>query len=88
MKEFVVYTALRLLLLLTTYVVFAVIWALVFGREGVLWLPFVVAVIVSSLLSLRLLAPQRERFAAVVQRRAERATQRFEEMRAREDSRD
>ncbi len=88
MKEFLVYTALRLLLFVSTYAVFAGIWALVLGREGVLWLPFIAAVIVSSLLSLRLLAPQRERFAAVVQRRAERATQRFDEIKSREDSRD
>lgn len=88
MKEFVVYTVLRLLLFVTTYAVFAGVWALGLGREGVLWLPFVMAVIVSSLLSLRLLAPQRERFAAVVERRAERATQRFDEIKAREDSRD
>lgn len=88
MREFVVYTVMRLLLFVTTYAVLAGVWALAFGREGVLWLPFIVAVIVSSLLSLRLLAPQRERFAAVVQRRAERATERFDQRKSREDSRD
>ena len=41
---------------------------------------------VSSLLSLKFLAPQRERFAAVVQQRAERATSRFEERKASEDA--
>ena len=34
---------------------------------------------------MKFLAPQRERFAAVVQGRAERASARFEEMRSKED---
>jgi hypothetical protein len=85
-KPFLIYTAMRLLLFVTTYAVIAGLWVLVFGKQGVLLVPFIAAVIVSSVLSLRLLAPQRERFAAVVQARAERATQRFEERKAREDS--
>ena len=47
--------------------------------------PFLAAIVVSSLLSLKFLAPQRQRFADVVQARAERATSRFEEMRSKED---
>ena len=43
------------------------------------------AIVVSSLLSLKFLAPQRERFAAVVQARAQRATARFEERKSKED---
>lgn len=86
MKHFLIYTAMRLLLFVTTYAVIAGLWVLVFGKQGVLLIPFIAAVIVSSLLSLRLLAPQRDRFAAVVQARAERATQRFEERRSREDA--
>lgn len=85
MKAFISYTVLRLLLFLTTYLVLAGLWVLAFGRDGALLLPLIAAVIVSSLLSLRLLAPQRERFAAVVEARATRATQRFEERKARED---
>ena len=50
-----------------------------------LLVPFLAAVLISALLSLKLLAPQRERFAAVVQARAERASARFEERKARED---
>jgi hypothetical protein len=45
----------------------------------------VVAAVVSSLLSLRLLAGPRERFAESVEARAARAKGRFEEMRSRED---
>jgi hypothetical protein len=87
-KAFVIYTLLRLLLFVTTYAVVASIWALVFGRSGLLLVPFLAAIIISSLLSLRLLAPQRERFAAVVEARAQRATRKFEEIRAREDESD
>jgi hypothetical protein len=84
-KPFVIYTVLRLSLFLACYAVLAGIWALAFGKPGLLFVPFLAAIIVSSLLSLKLLAPQRERFAAVVQARAERATQKFEEIKARED---
>jgi hypothetical protein len=85
-KPFLIYTAMRLSLFVTTYAVIAGLWVLLIGEEGVLLIPFIAAVIVSSVLSLKLLAPQRERFAAVVQARAERASQRFEERKAREDS--
>jgi hypothetical protein len=85
-KAFVIYTALRLLLFVTTYAVFAGLWSLVVGQGGMLLWPFLAAIVVSSLLSLKLLAPHRERFAAVVQARAERATKRFDEIKAREDA--
>lgn len=88
MKAFVIYTLLRLLLFATTYAVFASLWALAFGRSGLLLVPFLAAIIISSLLSLRLLAPQRERFAAVIEARADRATRKFEEIRSREDQSD
>lgn len=84
-KPFLIYTAMRLLLFVTTYAVLGGIWVLAFGRDGILLLPFLAAVLISALLSLKLLAPQRERFAAVVQARAERASARFEERKARED---
>jgi hypothetical protein len=86
-KEFAVYTALRLLLFLACYAVFAGLWALAWGQsDGLLVWPFVAAIIVSSLLSLRFLRGPRERFAQRVQQRAERASARFEELRAREDA--
>ena len=84
-KPFLIYTAMRLLLFVTTYAVLGGIWVLLFGRSGLLLVPFLAAVLISALLSLKLLAPQRERFAAVVQARAERASARFEERKARED---
>jgi hypothetical protein len=84
-KAFVIYTVLRLSLFVACYAVLAGIWVLAFGKSGLLFGPFLAAIIISSLLSLKLLAPQRERFAAVVQARAERATSKFEEIKARED---
>ena len=59
---------------------------LLFDEGGLLLVPLLVAVIASSLLSLKLLAPQRERFAAVIEARAERASRAFEERKAREDT--
>lgn len=85
MKPFLVYTALRFLLFGVTYAVLAGVWVLAFGSSGVLLVPFLLAVVISMVLSVRLLAGPRQRFAAVVQERAERATQRYEQMKAKED---
>jgi hypothetical protein len=84
-KAFAIYTLLRLGLFVTSYAVLAWLWVLAFGQDGMLLVPLIGAVIVSSLLSLKLLAPQRDRFAAVIQARAERASSKFDEMRSRED---
>jgi hypothetical protein len=84
-KAFAIYTALRLGLFVVCYAVLGGLYVLVFGNTGALVWPFLVAIIVSSLLSWKFLAPQRERFAASVQARAEKATARFEEIRAKED---
>lgn len=88
MKEFATYTVLRLLLFVATYAVLAGLWVAVFGKGGILLVPFLGAIIISSLMSLKLLAPQRERFAAVVEARATRATRKFDEIKAREDHSD
>ena len=85
MKPFLIYTALRLSLLVTTFAVIAGIWVLAFGSDGLLLVPFLAALIISALLSFKLLAPQRERLAAAVQARAERASKRFEEQKSKED---
>lgn len=86
MKHFLIYTVARLGLLLLCYAVFAGLWVLAFDNDqGMLIWPFIAAVIVSSVLSLKLLQGPRERFAASVQARAERASKGFEERRARED---
>ena len=84
MKPFVIYTGLRLAMFVACYALFGWIYAGLRQPGALLW-PFLAAIVVSSLLSLKFLAPQRERFAAVVQARAERATSNFEEMRSKED---
>lgn len=84
-KEFIVYTAARL-------GVFAVIYALVLG--GYLLVqggpvpvlgPLLVAAVLSMIVSARLLRGMRERFVETVAQRAGRMSQRFEEMKAKED---
>lgn len=85
MKEFVVYTLLRVVLFLGALGITVGIWGVV-SDEGVpmIW-AVVIAFLVSGIGSLFLLDRQRERFARVVQTRAEKATHRFEETNSRED---
>lgn len=86
MKEFVAYTVARLSLFAASWGVIVGVYLLVRGHGPVpiVW-PVLVAALVSALLSAYLLRGLRERFALQVQRRAERMTQRFEELRAKED---
>ena len=87
MKHFAVYTLLRFGLFVATYAVLAGLAVALFGNNAsVLFVTLVLAAVVSSLLSLRLLAGPRERFAASVEARASRARGRSEEMRSREDA--
>jgi hypothetical protein len=86
-KHFVVYTLLRFGLFVATYAVLSAPAVLVFGNKPVvLFATLVLAALISSLLSLRLLAGPRERFAESVEARAARARGKFEEMRSREDA--
>jgi hypothetical protein len=85
-KEFAIYTLLRLAMFVVCYAVLGAVYVALFGKTGALVWPFLAALVVSSLLSLKYLAPHRERFAVVVQARAERATARYEEMRSKEDT--
>lgn len=86
MKHFLVYTVLRFGLFVACYAVLSLPAVLIFGNNvGVLFATLVLAAVVSSLLSLRLLSGPRERFAESVEARAGRAKDKFEEMRSRED---
>ena len=85
MKEFVVYTGLRLLM-------FAATFGVVIGRVArssrarrTSSPPCVIAFVVSGIGSYFLLNRQREAFAQRVEVRAERATKAFEQLRAKED---
>lgn len=88
MKDFVIYTGLRIALFIGCYAVLAAIWLLVWGDDGsryLIW-PFVAAAFVSSFLSLYLLKKPRERFAARVEARASRMTAKMQKVKAREDN--
>lgn len=86
MKHFVVYTVLRFALFLAVAAVLSTITVLVFGQSPAVWFASLIAAgVISSVLSLKLLAGPRERFAESVEARASRARAKFEEMRSRED---
>ncbi len=89
MKEFLVYTLSRLGLFVASYAVIIGIYLVVSGAGTVptIW-PFLAAIVLSSIGSVYLLRGQRERFAAVVERRAKGASRRFEQARSREDEPD
>ncbi|GAA0985418.1 hypothetical protein ENKNEFLB_04143 [Nocardioides aquaticus] len=84
MKELLVYTALRLLLLLASFAIVAGLWIAVTGGVSVFWC-LVIAFVISGIGSYYVLNPQREAFARRVEERASRASARFDEMKARED---
>jgi membrane protein implicated in regulation of membrane protease activity len=83
-KEFVVYTALRIVLFLASLAVIIGVWMLVTGSVPLVW-AFVIAFAVSGIASYFLLNRQRAAFARRVDERARRAQAAYEQMRARED---
>lgn len=84
MKEFVVYTGLRILLFLASLGVVLGVWVLVADQANLL-AGFVIAFVVSGIGSYFLLNGPREALAQRVDQRARTASSRFEEMRSRED---
>jgi hypothetical protein len=84
-KEFVVYTALRILLFVASIAIVAGIWLLLTDEAPLLWV-LVLGFALSGIASYFLLNRQRAAFASRVEERAQRASARFEEMRAREDA--
>ena len=85
MKEFVVYTALRIVLFLASFGVVVGLMALAFGGRYNLFWAVVLAFLISGIGSYFILDRQREEFARRVETRASRATAAFEERKARED---
>ena len=87
MKEFVVYTLARIGLFVGSYALIAGVYLLVTGGDSLplLW-PLLLAAVVSGIASYVLLRGMRDRFALVVQRRAEAAGRRLEATRAKEDN--
>ena len=85
MKEFVVYTAMRVVLFLASFGVVVGVMALVFdGRYNLFW-AVILAFLISGIASYFILNRQREAFARRVEARASRASAAFEERKARED---
>ena len=84
MKEFVVYTGMRLLMFAATFGIIVGVWLLV-GDEANILVAVVVAFIASGVGSYFLLDRQREALAQRVEVRAERATKAIEERKAKED---
>jgi membrane protein implicated in regulation of membrane protease activity len=85
MKEFLAYTAARLALFAATYGLVVGLYILVVGTPVPVLMTLLVAAIISGVASVYLLRGMRERFTAKVQGRADRMSQRFEEMKAKED---
>jgi hypothetical protein len=83
-KEFVVYTGLRLLMFAATLGLVIGVWLLVADRANIL-VAVVIAFVVSGIGSYFLLNRQREAFAQRVEARAARASKAFDELKARED---
>lgn len=84
MKEFWVYTGLRVLLFLATLAVVFGIWLLVADEVPVLW-AVVIAFAISGVASFYLLDRSRQAFAQRVEGRAERASAALEAQRSKED---
>ena len=85
MKEFVVYTAMRLALFVASFGVVVGVMALVLdGRYNLFW-AVILAFLISGIASYFILNRQREAFAQRVEARAARASAAFEERKARED---
>ena len=84
MKEFVIYTVLRVLLLAASLGVVVGVW-LLFDETVDLMIAILIALVVSGIGSYFLLNRYRERFARVVERRAQRAADAFERQKAKED---
>jgi uncharacterized membrane protein YfcA len=84
-KEFVVYTLLRAVLLVATFGIVAGAWLLIAGHANIL-ISIVIAFVVSGIGSYFLLQSPRNKFAQMVEARAEKATAAFDAMRAKEDA--
>ena len=84
MKEFWIYTGLRIVLFLASLALVSGAWLLVTDSVPVVW-AVAIAFVVSGIGSYVLLNRQREAFARRVDERARRMSVRFEEMKAKED---
>lgn len=84
MKEFWVYTGLRLALFLASLAVVFSAWLLIVGEANLL-IAIVISFVLSGIGSYFLLEKQRLALAQHVEARAARATTKFDEMKTKED---
>jgi ABC-type bacteriocin/lantibiotic exporter with double-glycine peptidase domain len=84
-KEFWIYTLLRIVLFLASLGIVIGVWFLITGSAPLLW-AVVIAFLMSGMGSYFLLNHQREALARRVQTRAEAMTAKVEEMRSKEDA--
>jgi ABC-type multidrug transport system fused ATPase/permease subunit len=84
-KEFVIYTLLRLVVLVATFAIVAGIWLLFADSLDWFW-TIVIAFVLSGVASYPLLNRPRAAFANRVETRAERAAAAFEAMKTKEDA--
>ncbi|MFW6773732.1 DUF4229 domain-containing protein [Nocardioides sp. CPCC 205120] len=86
MKEFVVYTLMRLALLVVAYGVVLGLWSLLTDQEGLIQLePLIIAFLISGIASYVVLDRPREAFAQRIDARAKRISENYEKARGRED---
>jgi MFS family permease len=83
-KEFWIYTGMRMLLFAASVVIVGGIWLAVAHSANVMWV-LIISLVLSGLGSVFLLGRQRTALARHVNERAHRAATRFEEMKAKED---
>ena len=84
MKEFWIYTLMRLGLFVGSFAIVFGVWFVATGDVPVVWV-VVIAFLVSGVASYFLLERQREQFAVKVEGRAAKVTQKIDEQRAKED---
>jgi hypothetical protein len=84
-KEFWTYTGLRLLFFAASIVVVGGAWLAISDSANVMWV-LLISLVISGLASYFLLGSQRGALARHVDERARRATERFEELKAKEDA--
>lgn len=85
MKEFWIYTGMRIGLFLACVAVIWGVYAMVAADTINLLVVILLAAVISSVLSWKFLAVPRQRFAASVEARAHRMASKFDEIKARED---
>jgi CHASE1-domain containing sensor protein len=83
-KEFWVYTGLRLLVFAASVVLVGAVWLAVDESANVMWV-LIVSLVISGFASYFVLGRQRAALARHVDERARRATTKLEELKAKED---